>query len=313
MSRVAVLVAGRLLHFELAVACEIFGRPLVDGPDGWYEVQLCGPASARVGPFVVEPQVGLEGLVGADVVVVPALADVGDVPSGEVIEALRAAHAAGARVVSLCTGAFVLGAAGLLDGRRVTTHWAHARELGERFGGAVVDADVLYTDNGSVLTSAGKAAAVDVCLHVVQRDFGASVANAVARRLVVPPHRLGGQAQFVTSPVPGRAGDALAPVLEWALSRLDRPLSVVDMAREANMSSRHLARRFRAVTGQTPMRWLLVQRVRRAQELLEATDLSVVAVAVATGLGTATTLRRQFKAVVGVAPDAYRRAFRHRE
>ncbi|MFJ6052172.1 GlxA family transcriptional regulator [Streptomyces sp. NPDC092307] len=311
MPTVALAAAGHMLHFELAVAYEIFGNPPLDAPQGWYDVLLCGPGPVRVGPFTVEPDHGLERLARADTVIVPACADVDEPPPPELVEAVRAAHAAGARVASLCTGAFVLGAAGLLDGRRATTHWAHTAELSARHPRAEVDADVLYTDNGSVLTAAGKAAAVDLCLHLIHLDHGAAVANSIARRLVMAPHRTGGQAQFVTTPVQATGGDhQLTDLLAWAQQRLDRPLTVTDMARRAGTSPRHLGRRFRAVTGQTPLQWLLTQRVRRAQELLEATDETIEAVAVAAGMGTATTLRRQFKRVVGVPPDTYRRAFR---
>ncbi|WP_327683244.1 helix-turn-helix domain-containing protein [Kitasatospora sp. NBC_00458] len=310
MPTVALLAAGHLLHFELAVAYEIFGNPPQEARDDWYDVRLCGPGPVRVGPFVVEPDQGLEELAGADTVIVPAWADVDEPPPAEVVEAVRAAHDAGARVASLCTGAFVLGAAGLLDGRRATTHWAHTAELSARHPLAVVDPDVLYTDNGSVLTAAGKAAAVDLCLHLVHLDHGAAIANAVARRLVMPPHRAGGQAQFVATPVQVSGDHVLAHLLAWAQQRLDRPLTVTDLARRANTSPRHLGRQFRAVLGQTPLQWLLTQRVRRAQELLESTDESVEAIAVATGMGTATTLRRQFKRVVGVPPASYRHSFR---
>ncbi|MFD9359489.1 helix-turn-helix domain-containing protein [Streptomyces sp. NPDC060031] len=309
MPTVALLAAGHLLHFELAVAYEIFGNPPREA-EGWYDVLLCGPGTVQVGPFTVEPDHGLERLVGADTVIVPACADIDDPPPPEVIEAVRAAHASGARVASLCTGAFVLGAAGLLDGRRATTHWAHAAELSTRHPLAVVDPDVLYTDNGSVLTAAGKAAAVDLCLHMIHLDHGAAVANSVARRLVMPPHRPGGQAQFVATPVQVSGDHTLAHLLAWVQQRLDQPLTVTDMARKANTSPRHLGRQFRSVIGQTPIQWLLAQRVRRAQELLEATDESIEAVARATGMGTATTLRRQFKRIVGVPPDSYRRSFR---
>ena len=173
-----------------------------------------------------------------------------------------------------------------------------------------VDPDVLYVDNGSVLTSAGKAAALDLCLHLVRCDHGSAIANTVARRLVVPPHRAGGQAQFVTAPVPARDDQPLAGLFPWALERLDQPLTVADLARQARMSSRHLGRHFRSATGTTPLQWLLTQRIRRAQELLEATDDSVDAIAAASGLGTATTLRRHFSRTVGVPPDTYRRTFR---
>ncbi len=310
MHTVALATAGHLLHFELGAAYEIFGNPPLEASGSWYDVQLCGPGPVQVGPFSVEPDHGLERLAHADMVIVPACADVDEPPPPELIDAVRAAHEAGARIASLCTGAFVLGAAGLLDGRRATTHWAHTAELSARYPLAEVDPDVLYTDNGSVLTSAGKAAAVDLSLHLIHLDHGASIANSVARRLVVPPHRSGGQAQFVATPVEVNGDHRLAQLLAWVLERLDQPLTVTDMARQASTSPRHLGRQFRSVTGQTPLQWLLTQRVRRAQELLETTDQSVASIAVATGMGTATTLRRQFKRVVAVPPATYRRAFR---
>ncbi|GLZ78744.1 AraC family transcriptional regulator [Actinorhabdospora filicis] len=308
MHTVAILAAGELLHFELGVAHEIFGNPPQES-EGWYDVVLCGPGPVRVGPFTVEPAAGLAHASTADTVVVPALADPGTVPD-DLVAAVRAAHEAGARVASLCTGAFVLGAAGLLDGRRATTHWAHAADLAARYPAAHVDADVLYTDNGSVLTAAGKAAAVDLCLHMVHRDHGAGIANSVARRLVAQPHRPGGQAQFVSTPLPARDDHRLAQVLAWAQEHLDKPITVTDLARRAHTSPRNLGRQFHALLGVTPLQWLLTQRVRRAQELLEVSDESMDAVALATGLGTAATLRRQFKRVVGVPPDGYRRTFR---
>lgn len=313
MHTVALATAGHLLHFELGVAYEIFGNPPLGSEDDWYDVQLCGPEPVQVGPFTVDPEHGLERLVSADTVIVPACADVDEPPPQALVEAVRAAHEAGARVASLCTGAFALGAAGLLDGRLATTHWAHTAQLSARYPLARVDPDVLYTDNGNVLTAAGKAAAVDLCLHLIHLDHGATIANTVARRLVVPPHRAGGQAQFVATPVQVTGDHLLAGLLAWAQQRLDQPLTITDMARRANMSPRNLARRFRAVTGQTPLQWLLTQRVRRAQELLECSDENTETIATATGLGTATTLRRQFKRVVGVPPDSYRRSFRARE
>ncbi len=310
MHTVAVVTAGRPLHFELGMAYEIFGTPPREATGDWYDLVLCGPGPARAGPFAVLPDHGLDQLARVDTVIVPACASIDDPPPVDLIEALRAAHDAGVRIASLCTGAFTLGAAGLLDGRRATTHWAHAAELGVRYPRAIVDADVLYTDNGTVLTSAGKAAAADLCLHLIHLDHGATVANGVARRLVMPPHRDGGQAQFVSTPMQLTDGQPLAGLLDWAMRHLDEPLTVTDLARRANMSPRTLGRHFHAVTGQTPIHWLLTQRVRRAQELLEATDASIDAVAVATGMGTATTLRRQFKRVVGVPPTSYRRSFR---
>lgn len=309
---IALAVTEGMLHFELSLAYEVFGS----APDGvdvpWYDVEVCGAGAVRVGRFRLEADQGLDRLRHADTVIVPGWVDVDVDPPADLVDAVRAAHEAGARVASLCTGAFVLAAAGLLDGRRATTHWAHTDVLAERFPRVAVDPDVLYVDNGSVLTSAGKAAAMDLCLHLVRLDHGSSVANAVARRLVVPPHRAGGQAQFVAAPVPSRDDHPLAALLPWAIERLDRPLTVEDLARRAGMSSRHLGRHFRAVTGTTPLQWLLTQRIRRAQELLENTDDGVDAVATATGMGTATTLRRHFNRTVGVPPDAYRRTFRSR-
>jgi AraC family transcriptional activator FtrA len=215
-------------------------------------------------------------------------------------------------LVSLCTGAFVLAEAGLLDGLRATTHWAHASLLAARYPTVSVDPDVLYVDEGRILTSAGKAAAMDLCLHVVRTDYGGAVANELARRLVVPPQRGGGQAQFIPAPAPVD-GHGLGDVLHWVTEHLDQPLTVSDIARRANMSTRNLTRRFQAATGTTPLRWLLTQRLHRAQELLETTMDSVEWIAVHTGMGTAATLRRHFHRLVGVPPETYRRTFRRRE
>ncbi|MDQ0596799.1 transcriptional regulator GlxA family with amidase domain [Streptomyces canus] len=312
MASLALAVTDGMLHFELSMAYEVFAAAPVGVTVPWYDVTVCGSAAVRVGRFRLEPDQGLDGLRHADTVIVPGWADVDVDPPAELVAAVRAAHEAGARVASLCTGAFVLAAAGLLDGKQATTHWAHTDVLAARHPHIDVDPDVLYVDNGSVLTSAGKAAAMDLCLHLVRQDHGSAVANAVARRLVVPPHRAGGQAQFVAAPVPTRDDHPLGALLPWVLERLDRPLTVEDLARQARMSSRHLGRRFRETTGTTPLQWLLTQRIRRAQELLEATDDSVDAIATATGMGTATTLRRHFNRTVGVPPDSYRRTFRAR-
>ncbi len=307
---VAIAATDGMLHFELALAYEVFGSAPATLPGPWYDVRLCGARPVRAGRFLLEPDCGLDRLAHAETVIVPAVADVDEDPPAELVEAVRDAHEAGARVVSLCTGAFVLAAAGLLDGLCATTHWAHTDELAARHPRVKVDPDVLYVDNGRVLTSAGKAAAMDLCLHLVRLDHGSAVANVVARRLVVPPHRAGGQAQFVSTPVPARDGHPLAELLPWVMRRLDQPLTVEDLARQANLSARHLTRHFRAVTGTTPLQWLLTQRIRRAQELLETTDDSVDTIAAAAGMGTATTLRRHFHRTVGVPPDAYRRTFR---
>ncbi|MFD7631640.1 helix-turn-helix domain-containing protein [Streptomyces sp. NPDC059851] len=313
MRSVALAVTDGMLHFELSLACEVFGSDLTHLVDPWYRFSVCGSGPVVVDRFRLEPDEGLDGLARADTVIVPGWADVDRDPPVELVDAVRAAHGAGARVVSLCTGTFVLAAAGLLDGRRATTHWAHTGELARRHPGITVDPDVLYVDNGSVLTSAGKAAAMDLCLHLVRLDHGTTIANTIARRLVVPPHREGGQAQFVRTPVPAPGNHPLAELLPWILARLDEPLTVEDLAREARMSSRHLTRRFKTVTGTTPLQWLHGQRIRHAQELLEGTDATIEVIATTTGMGTATTLRRHFNRAVGVPPDTYRRTFRTQE
>jgi AraC family transcriptional activator FtrA len=307
---VAIAATDGMLHFELAIAFEVFGSAPDAVPGPWYDVTVCGTHAVRAGHFMVEPDRGLDRLAHADTVIVPAVVDVDRAPPDDLVEAVRAAHQAGARVASLCTGAFVLAAAGLLDGRRATTHWAHAQELATRYPKVTVDPDVLYVDEDTVLTSAGKAAAMDLSLHMVRRDHGSTIANVVARRLVVPPHRPGGQSQYVATPVPAQDGHPLADLLPWIVQRLDQPLTVEDLARQASMSSRHLARNFHAVTGTTPLQWLLTQRIGRAQELLETTDDGIDAIASAAGMGTATTLRRHFQRAVGVPPDTYRRTFR---
>lgn len=310
MPSVALAVTDGTPLFELAAVCEVFGvdRGLADP---WYDFAICGQADARVGGWLrADIRLDLAALADADTVLVPSCRDVAVPPPPALVDAVRTAHRAGARVASLCTGAFVLADAGLLDGRRATTHWAHTGALRDRYPAVRVDAGVLYVDEGDVLTSAGKAAGMDLCLHLVRTDHGAAVANALARSLVVPPHRPGGQAQFIPAAVAHGRNHVLADLMAWTLERLDRPLTVRDLARQAGMSSRNLARHFHAVTGASPLRWLLTQRVGRAQELLETSDLSIEQIAVRTGTGTATTLRRQFRQQVGVSPDTYRRNFR---
>lgn len=310
MATVALAVTDGTPLFELAAACEVFGvnRGLADP---WYDLRICGQDDAEVGGWLrAGVRHGAEALTGADTVIVPPCADVAR-PPPVLVDAVRAAHDAGARVASLCTGAFVLAEAGLLDGRRATTHWAHADALRDRYPAVRVDADVLYVDDGDVLTSAGKAAAMDLCLHLVRSDHGAAVANALARSLVVPPQRAGAQAQFIPSAVAHGREHALADLLPWALERIEQPLTVRDLARRAGMSPRNLTRHFHAVTGTSPLRWLLTQRIRRAQELLETSPLSVEQIASRTGIGTATTLRRHFSHQLGVPPETYRRTFRH--
>jgi transcriptional regulator GlxA family with amidase domain len=253
----------------------------------------------------------MERLVSADLIAIPGWRDIDERPPEALLEALRQAVARGARVMSVCTGAFVLAAAGLLDGRRATTHWREAGILAERYPAVDVDPNVLYIDDGLVLTSAGTAAGIDLCLHLLRLEHGATVANAVARRMVVPPHRDGGQAQYIETPmVDHHRGDDLTAVLAWAQANLEQSLTVADLARRANMSDRTFARRFVAVAGTTPHQWLTAQRVEMAQRLLEETEHGVEVVAQQTGFGTAAMLRHHFSHHRGISPQLYRRTFR---
>ncbi|MFF8288449.1 GlxA family transcriptional regulator [Streptomyces sp. NPDC016309] len=301
--------------YELSIALAVFGIPHDDLAAPWYELRLCGTGDTTAGPWALRTDHGLDALAGADTVIVPSVPervvdDGEDVPA-DLVEALRAAGAAGARMVSLCTGSFALAAAGLLDGRRATAHWQHTAALAKRHPAVIVDDSVLYTDEGTVLTSAGATAALDLCLHLVRRDLGARVANQLARRLVVHAHRAGGQAQFIDAPVPpADGGDGLGPVLQWAVEHLADPLTVDDLARRARMSPRSFHRRLLEATGTTPLKWLLQQRIAHAQLLLETTGLSVERIGESSGLGTAANLRRHFTRTVGVPPTAYRKAFR---
>ncbi|RJL22764.1 GlxA family transcriptional regulator [Bailinhaonella thermotolerans] len=309
---VALLVLPGTPPFELAVPFEVFGRDRSAhlGVE-WYDFRPCSPdprVEAGFGFSVATPY-GLDDLVAADTVIVAACESAAAPIPASAVEAVRRAHERGARVASICTGAFVLAEAGLLDGRRATAHWLNAAELARRHPRVRVDPSVLYVDEGDVLTSAGSAAALDLCLHIVRRDHGAAVAAAIARRVVVPPHREGGQAQYVDLPVAAAPGDGLAPLLDWARERLSGPLSVEDLARRAGTSSRTLLRRFRAALAMTPQRWLTLERVRRAQALLETTAAPVETVARECGFATAAALREHFTREVGVPPHAYRRAF----
>jgi transcriptional regulator GlxA family with amidase domain len=279
-----------------------------------YEVRVCTPGGTAVrtaAGYSVVPEYGLELLDKADTVVVPGVhgrvAEAGGPPA--VHAALRAA-ARRARVMSICTGAFILAAAGLLDDRPATTHWAYADTFRRRYPRVKLDPDVLFVDDGDVLTSAGIAAGIDLCLHVVRRDHGSEVANRVARRCVVPPWRDGGQSQFIESPLPPPGDSTIATTRAWALGRLDRPLTLEQLAGNARMSVRTFTRRFRDETGLSPGRWLVVQRVEHARQLLETTDLPIDRVAAQAGLGTAASLRQHMRATVGVSPGAYRRTFR---
>jgi AraC family transcriptional regulator, transcriptional activator FtrA len=312
MPRVAIAVHGSAMLYEVAIAAEIFGVDRSDlSPSGeWYDLVVC-TADGRPHPWLPDlPTASYAEITRVDSVVVPSADDLDAEPDPELVEALRSAHQRGVRVSSLCTGAFVLAAAGLLDGRAATTHWSYADALAHRYPRVDVRADVLYIDDGDVLTSAGKTAALDLCLHLVRRDLGATAANGLARQLVVPAHRSGGQAQFITPPPEPRDGGGLGPTLEWAQARLDRPLTVADLARHAGLSTRQLARRMHAELDTGPLDWLHQQRVTRAQELLERTDASVDQVAAGCGLGSAATLRRHFHRTLGVSPATYRTTFR---
>ncbi|HEU5033468.1 MAG TPA: helix-turn-helix domain-containing protein [Mycobacteriales bacterium] len=309
---VAVAVVNGTAQFELAVACEVFGIDRSRLVDDWYEFKLCAaepPPVRTAAGLVLDSPYGLDDLVAADTVVVPAA---GEDPAARpaLLEALRAAYANGARIASICTGAFLLAEAGLLDGRRATTHWAHADDLARRYPTVDVDPNVLYVEDGPIFTSAGTAAGIDLCLHLVRLDLGMEVANMIARRMVVPPHRHGGQAQFVQTPMPRAEPDSLAPVLDWALAHLDEPLTLADLAGQAHTSVRTLVRRFADATGTTPLQWLLAQRIRRAQHLLESTEEPVERIAALSGFGSAANLRQHFIRSVGVPPMHYRRTFR---
>jgi transcriptional regulator GlxA family with amidase domain len=311
LRNVAVAVCDQVSVFELGVVCEVFGMDRSDAGLPAYEFAVCAaePGPLRTGGgFAITPDYGLDRLAEADLVAVPHWRSMDERPPYELMRALREVVARGGRVMSVCSGAFVLAAAGLLDGRRATTHWRYAAELARRYPRVDVDQNVLYVDAGPVLTSAGTAAGIDLCLHLVREEHGTAVANAVARRMVVPPHRDGGQAQYVEAPVPEPRRDDLGDVLTWAVEHLDQPLSVESLAARALMSPRTFARRFRAATGTTPYAWLLHQRTLLAQRLLEAGH-GVEEVARRSGFGSAATLREHFARARGTSPSAYQRAF----
>jgi len=312
---VAVVVYDGLAPFEFSVACEIFGYDRSDMGVAWYRFSICaaqpGPVTVDTG-FTLGAPNGLGPLRRADTVIVPPTAT-DDVVGEEVLGALRDAHQRGARIVSLCTGAFVLAAAGLLDGRRATTHWSSAGRLARQYPEVTVDPKVLYVDDGDILTSAGSAASIDLCLHIVRSDFGAEIATRVARQLVVSPHRDGGQAQFIDAPIPSIAdADLFADTLIWLQEHLAEPITIDDLATRAAMSPRTFARRFRASTGATPYQWLVNQRIALAQRLLEGGDATIEAVAAMSGFGTSTNLRKHFHRAVRTSPQSYRHAFRAR-
>lgn len=313
---VAVLVRDGVLPLELGLVHQLFG--VARSPEGTplYSVRTCAlePGPVRTdADFVVRVAHGPELLETADTVVIPAsheLDETDRVLSPALADALGRIRP-GTRLASICTGAFVLAAAGVLDGLRATTHWKSVERFRSTFPAVHLDPDVLYTDNGDVLTSAGEAAGIDLCLHLIRRDHGAAVAAEVARTTVMPPHREGGQAQYLQSPVsPSEDHGSTAPAREWALRYLERPMSVTDLAERAAMSTRSFTRRFRREVGQSPRQWLIRQRVERARQLLERTDLPIDRVAEAVGFTTAVSLRQHFTRTLGVPPSTYRRTFR---
>jgi AraC family transcriptional regulator, transcriptional activator FtrA len=308
---VVVLVADRLALFEFGIVMEVFGLRRLELGVPWYDVAVVSfdpaPLTATSGVQVF-PTHSTRMLAKAGTIVIPGWRDLETPPDPHVVKAVAAAHARGARVVSVCSGAFVLAAAGLLDGKRATTHWRHSDTLARCYPRVQVDPSVLYVENDRVYTSAGSAAGIDLCLHIVRQDYGSDIANQVARRMVVSPHRDGGQAQFVAAAMPPVEG-SLAPLMEWATARLDQPLSAEALAGKGRMSLRTLARRFQAQVGTTPHQWLTYQRVLAAQRLLETSDASVERVAELAGFVTAETLRHHFRQRVGTSPMAYRRRF----
>ncbi|MFF0186791.1 GlxA family transcriptional regulator [Streptomyces sp. NPDC005244] len=316
--RVVVLALDGLLPFELGIPQRIFGKARNSAGRPLYEVVTCsarppGPVTTDA-DFEILVAHGPEALAGADTVVVPASYELGPVEQDGVLTPELAAALThirpGTRLVSICTGGYVLAAAGLLDGRPATTHWMHAEHFQRLFPKIRVDADVLFIDDGDVLTSAGVAAGIDLCLHIVRRDHGAAVANDVARRTVVPPHRDGGQAQFVRRPVPEAQSAGTTNARAWALGRLHEPIQLRDMAGQESMSVRTFTRRFREEVGVSPGQWLTRQRVEHARHLLESSGLSIDQVARDAGFGTAQSMRQHLQATLGVTPTAYRRTFR---
>ncbi|MFH0298978.1 helix-turn-helix domain-containing protein [Bradyrhizobium sp. 31Argb] len=306
---VAVLAYDGVNAFELGLAVEVFGMAT-----NWYRVVICSerpgqPLKANNGLKVIVDG-GIRTLFRADTIIVPGSLDIVDSPPPVLLEALRRAHRRGARIASICAGAFILAAAGLLDGRRATAHWAHTETLARRYPHIQVDANVLYVEDGNVMSSAGRAAGLDLCLHIVRRDYGAEIANRVAQRLVIAPHRDGGQAQFIPQPVRKAEGDVLASIFVWAQRHLDRDLTIANLASRARMSRRTFIRRFEDATGMSPGEWVVQARVAKARELLEGTRLPIETVATETGFGSADAMRHHFRTRLGTSPALYRAAFR---
>jgi transcriptional regulator GlxA family with amidase domain len=313
MHLVAVVAFDGVVNFDLSLPCDVFGRARLPDGSPAYRVKVCG-VKRRVDAGMLELgcRHGLAPLRTAHTVIVPGVADLDRAVDPRLLEALRSAFHRGVRMASICTGAFVLARAGLLDGKRATTHWLAAAELARRYPEVRVDPAVLYVDEGRILTSAGAAAGLDLCLYLVRRDHGAAVAADSARLAVMPLERAGGQAQFIVHEPPTSEGASLEPVLCWIRENLRRELSLPAIAKRAGMSSRSLSRRFREQTGTTPSQWVLGARVHRAQQLLEVTGQSVERIAGLVGFGSTATFRMRFGEVVGVSPREYRKGFRAR-
>jgi transcriptional regulator GlxA family with amidase domain len=308
-----VVALEGVVPFDLATPCEVFGRTRLASGRAGYEVRISAQTKeVDAGGFRMRVPWGLGALATADTIVLPGISDIAMPIPAAVVRAVRSAAARGARVASICSGAFVLAATGLLDGRRATTHWLATAELARRYPRIEVDPNVLYVDNGRILTSAGAAAGLDLCLHLVRRDYGAAVAADAARLSVMPLERAGGQAQFITHEPPSPEGASLEPVQRWLEKHLDGAIALEDIARRAATSVRTLNRRFREQTGTTPLQWLLRARVRRAQHLLETTSQSIEQISTRAGFGSAAAFRDRFHRVVGTSPLAYRQAFRGR-
>src|SRR6476659_10149965 len=310
---VSALVLDGLAIFEFGVICEVFGidRSADGVPD--FDFKVCGPAPGMslrtsVGATIT-PDHGLDELIGADLVAIPAISSQYGGYLPDALDAVRKAAESGSIILTVCSSAFLAGAAGLLDGRPCTTHWMHADELARLYPTARVDRNVLFVDDGNLITSAGTAAGVDACLHLVRRELGSAVTNVIARRMVVPPQRDGGQRQYIDQPIPVRCSESFAPQLDWILQNIERPHTVATLANRASMSARTFARRFVDETGTTPMQWVTDQRVLYARRLLEESDLDIDQIADRSGFGTATLLRHHCRRVIGVTPSDYRRRF----
>ncbi|MBB3662216.1 AraC family transcriptional activator FtrA [Prauserella sediminis] len=311
---VSVLAYEGMSAFETGIVTEVFGLRWPELDVDWYELTICAERSGSVGVVggaTLSTRHGLDALARAQTVIIPSVSDVTVDPTPELVAALRRAHRRGSRIVSICSGAFALAAAGLLEGRRATTHWRYAELLRCRYPRVEVDPNPLYIDDHDILTSAGCAAGLDLCLHIVRQDFGAAIANAIARRLVIPPHRDGGQAQYIEAPVtPTPEDNRIADSMTWAMEHLSEPITVQTLARQAAMSSRTYLRRFPRYAGVSPIRWLISQRVRASLSLLETTGASIDEIARAVGFDTAVTYRHHFTQAMRTSPSSYRRTFR---